>query len=1026
MLATVAANAQNPTQYEWREYATDYFIVYYPVGQELTAYQALNIAEQVRVPLTDMYGPVDGKISIVIRDDEDYANGGAFFYDNKIEISATSLDYDMRSYTDWLWNVVTHELTHVFSIHNGMKAPRFMPMMYYQHIGYQEEKRDDVLVGYPNTMVSYPIPMFNIPSWLAEGAAQYQTRKAHFDRWDTHRDMIVRQAVLADELMTIDEMGVFVWNGRGNEMVYNHGYSLVSYIAEHYGDKKIRELLTSLSEPSVPTFGFACRNVLGITPDSLYHEWHDTLTAQYNSVVDSIGTQVTGTIFRAGGFVNTFPVWSPDGTRLAYVSNHGQDYSINSCFVANLTPEGWQWDGKGKYLRKNKKTLDNSLKDIKVPLERERTIASANAALDISLAGGIQSAPLWLDNWNVLFNRRMPQDSHGSHWWDMYRYVINKKDPREGTRIRITNNLRGTYPDLSPDKRWLVFVKNGDGLNNLFLMDRNDNSTKQLTFYDDGTRIYRPRWSPDGSHIAFTIHQGTEIDIALIDKNGDNFTRLISSSGQDRDPAWAPDGRFLYFASDITGISEIYRISQENGIIEQITKGVGGSFYPAPSPDDSLLAFSYYGTEGYEIHLLELGKTLGTPEPELFHRPVDVHPDTTYRRFRAEDSKPHQISTLDFSVMPRVVNDRGNMKFGGYLLKTEVTNKSDFLFGGAISPTNLDTDLFASFEYHQFIPTIFVEMYRQTRSVDKNENFMEEYGNIIRKRMFDLNELDFGLRYVYHDSHEFESRLIYSRYNAKLEFTDFRTGSQIYKQYYTYSQGFDLAFSYRYDAYARARDEIINPRGGRKVSARFDHFEDYFLNDFEYVGFLKEKYIKYPYNRYYLDWTERIPVPGTAKHTLLLRGQAIIIDHTIDRFYETQLGGPTQMRGYTFYSLSGRKTFMAQATYRFPLVYDLRQSFSIWYFNHLYAGVFADYGRAWNKRSMNFSLDGFKRDAGIELRLDAVSFYNFPTMIEFSAAYGFDDTWIRQFDSGTSSYYISRDDQDPWKFYFNILFGFQN
>jgi outer membrane protein assembly factor BamA len=317
-------------------------------------------------------------------------------------------------------------------------------------------------------------------------------------------------------------------------------------------------------------------------------------------------------------------------------------------------------------------------------------------------------------------------------------------------------------------------------------------------------------------------------------------------------------------------------------------------------------------------------------------------------------------------------------------------------------------------------------MYRQTRSVGKNENFMEEYGTVIRKRTYDLNELDFGLRYIYHDSHEFESRLIYSRYNAKIEYTDYRTGSQIYKPYYTYSHGFDLAFSYRYDAFIRARDEIINPRGGRKVSARFDHFEDYFLNDFEYVGFLQEKYDKYPYNRYFLDWTERIAVPGTDKHTLLLRGQTSIIDHRIDSFFETQLGGPAQMRGYTFYSLSGRKTLMAQATYRFPLINDIRKSFFTWYFNNLYAGVFADYGRAWNKRSSNFSPNGFKRDAGVELRLDAVSFYNFPTMIEFTAAYGFDDTWIRQFDSETSSYYVTRDNQDPWKFYFNILFGFLN
>ena len=83
-----------------------------------------------------MYGPVDSKINIVVKDDEDFANGGAYFYDNKIEISATNLDFEFRSYSDWLWNVITHELTHIYSIKQAMKAPRWIPMAYYQNIDY--------------------------------------------------------------------------------------------------------------------------------------------------------------------------------------------------------------------------------------------------------------------------------------------------------------------------------------------------------------------------------------------------------------------------------------------------------------------------------------------------------------------------------------------------------------------------------------------------------------------------------------------------------------------------------------------------------------------------------------------------------------------------------------------------------------------------------------------------------------------------------------------------------------------------
>lgn len=1018
-----SAFAQNPVNQNWRQYATEHFIVYYPEGQELTAFHSIEVAEKVYGALSEMYGPVDSKIRIVIKDTEDFANGGAFFYDNKIEISATNLDYDFRSYTDWLWNVVTHELTHVFSIKQGMKAPRMMPMMYFQQIDYQQEKREDVLVGYPNVMVSYPIPMFNIPAWLAEGVAQYQARKAHFDRWDAHRDMIVRQASLNDKLLTIDQMGSFNWTGRENEMVYNHGYSLIIYIANKYGDDKINAIMKAMGSSTAWTFDVACNRVLGIHSNQLYKEWKQYLHNSYTSTKDSLGTLVEGEVFRKGGFINGYPTWSPGGTKLAYVSNKGRDYSSRSCYIANIEPDGWKWKGKQKEEKKYKNDLEKEISSAKDSTEIANIIDESKGNFDIALAQGIQSSPVWLDEWNILYNRYMPSDKYGSHWWDIYRYVINTQDNRKGHKKRITHNMRGTYPDLSPDKRNLVFVKNNGGYSNLYLMKRGNNALVQLTKFTDGTRFYSPKWSPDGSKIVFTIHQGDNIDIAVINSDGSELNYLVTSDGQDRDPAWSPDGKYIYFSSDLNGIPNIYRIKFNGGEIVKLTNVIGGAFSPAPSPDDSLLAFSYYGPEGFEIRFLKMTDGFNE-DSSIFHKHTAPNEDIKFSEFNSVKSAPHKMETLDFSLMPRVLNDQGNMKYGMYLSKMEVTDKGSFFFGGDISPTNKDTDIFALFEYKQFVPTVFIEMYRQTRSVDKYENFMEEFGTITKKRVFDLNEVDFGLKYTYHDSHNFESRLIYSRYNAKVFYTHYLTGNTVNKPYYTYSQGFDFSLSYELDNYMRTRDEDINPRGGRKISVRYDRFTDFFLNDFENVGFLKENYVRYPYNRYFVNWIERIPVPKTKKHTLNLRTQISLIDHQIDSFYESQLGGPQQMRGYTFYSMSGRKNVMGQALYRFPVFYDIRKNFVFWYLNNLYMGVFADVGKAWNKESLNFSTSGFKRDAGVEMRLDLISFYSFPTRIELSAAYGPDDTWINYYDSKKSMSYLKKTDQDPWKFYFNVLFGY--
>ena len=1023
---TAAAFAQNPSHLNWREYESDNYLLYYPEGQEFTAFHALEVAESVHGPLVDMYGPLKSKVVLVIKDDEDFANGGAYFYDYKVEISATSLDYQFRSYTNWLWNVVTHELTHIYSVKQGMKAPRWMSMVYYQHIDYQEEKREDVLVGYPNVLASYPIPMFNIPPWLAEGVAQYNARGAQHDRWDAHRDMILRQAALNDGILGIDEMETFAGTGRQNEMVYDHGYSLILYIAEKYGDEKVVELMRAMRSPSAVTFGIACQRVLDMSHKELYDAWAASLKKHYTAFRDSLGDLVEGTPFRKGGFINGFPKWSPSGSRLAYISNLGQDYGITACRVANFEPGGWQWKGKQKDEAKLKKKLEKKIADMKDSTKIENAVLTAAGAFDIGLAGGIQTDPVWLDEWNILFNRRMPSDKYGSHWWDIYRYVINRKNPRKGTRERITKSLRGTYPDLSPDKRTLVFVKNDSGMNNMYLMNRDDNSLTQLTFFNDGTHIYKPQWSPDGKSIVFTVHRKATVNIAMIDADGSNLRCTVASKGQDRDPCWTSDGKAIVFSSDITGIPNLYRMTVDDGAVYRLTNVTGGAFQPDVSPADTTIAFSYYGPDGYELRLLPMSEGVPVRDSDTFHNHVEYVGKTPELSYPVADSRPYNMKTLDFSYMPVVRNDQGNLKIGSYILKNEVIDRGSFLFSGAVSPTNRDTDLFARFEYRKFIPTVFIEMYRLTRSVDKNENFMEEYGTIIRKRIYDLNEIDFGMEYIFRDRHRFESRLIYSQYNAKVEYTHFLTGPKIHKPYYTYSRGFDLSMTYRNDRFIRARDEVINPRGGRKIDVRYDRFVNFFLDDFEYVGFLREKYKRYPYNQYYAKWVERIPVPRTKKHTLLLGGQINMIDRMVDNFYELQLGGPRQMRGYTFYSMSGRKNVMASVLYRFPILYNVRKRFSMWHLNHVYMGVFADIGRAWNKRSLNWTAKDFKRDAGVELRIDSLSFYNFPTMIEFSAAYGPDDTWIRHFDTEDSRIYMKKDNQEPWKFYFNILFGFDD
>ena len=166
----------------------------------------------------------------------------------KLSFMRPALDFELRGTHPWLWNVVTHEFTHIIQIQTAMKFGRKMPGIYFQWLGYEKESRPDVLYGYPNVIVSYPISGFVVPPWFAEGVAQYNNPALGYDTWDSHRDMILRMYMIDGNPLSWNEMAFFGKNSLGNESVYNSGFSLVGYIGQKYGDDKLQAISETACE----------------------------------------------------------------------------------------------------------------------------------------------------------------------------------------------------------------------------------------------------------------------------------------------------------------------------------------------------------------------------------------------------------------------------------------------------------------------------------------------------------------------------------------------------------------------------------------------------------------------------------------------------------------------------------------------------------------------------------------------------------------------------------------------------------
>ena len=122
----------NHPELNWQTFETEHFVFYFHDETERSANEAAEIAEKIYKPITDLYQFYpDDKTSIIVKDVDDIANGAAYYFDNKIEVSALPLNFDLRGSHRWLNNVITHEFAHIVSIGASMKYSRNFPGSYF-------------------------------------------------------------------------------------------------------------------------------------------------------------------------------------------------------------------------------------------------------------------------------------------------------------------------------------------------------------------------------------------------------------------------------------------------------------------------------------------------------------------------------------------------------------------------------------------------------------------------------------------------------------------------------------------------------------------------------------------------------------------------------------------------------------------------------------------------------------------------------------------------------------------------------
>ncbi len=986
----------NHPELEWLTFETEHFFVHYHDGTEWTAKEAAKIAETIYPLVTDFYDfePSD-KTELIIKDTDDIANGAAYYFDNKIDIWASALDFELRGAHRWLRNVITHEFAHIVTLQKTMKASRNIPAFYLQYMGYEKEKREDVVRGYPNVIVSYPIPTVVIPMWLAEGVAQYQYPGSSNDFWDSHRDMIIRDRIFNNNLLSFQAMESFGKYGIGSESVYNQGYGLTKFIAENYGPEVLPKLMHELSNPFQFSINSAMKKVVGKSGEEVYAEWKAHLTKNYYQYTENIRGQLqVGDNILEEGISQLYANWAND-EEIYYLSSKGTDFfSLTSLYRYNI----------------------NTKKDKMIaPLIKSRTEISN-------------------DGRYLYYSKKSKPNKRGSVFNDIYKY-----DLKEEEEIQLTENRRAKNPALSKDENQLIFVHSANGkfqIIRLTLADEKENMTEEvLAEFDNGVQVHNLHYSADNKSIAFDMTVNHGRDILLLDMESLEMTAMLNEKYDERDPYFSPDGKWLYYSADRTGIFNIYRKSLDKGTIQQVTNVKGGAFMPAVNTKGEL-AYSHFENSKYKIAYLKEFQPVDDENAtyledyETRHYPmmkIKDLPDVEENEYAMRYSKVF--------VLPKLMIDYGTAKPGFYFFTSEILNQFN-LFGGASINKNMEHDVAALLEYKKLEPTIFLEYYDISRGLYNKKSLVSGHPGKFDFH-FHLQQLIVGATRPFSDIHNLRLDVSLSRYNTTVDQTF--EDAKIYTNGFTYDyyQGLNFMLTWDMDAMLPTVNKETNPDNGLELKTIFYRNYDKFLEEFgihEDYGTLKEIFRK---NNYW-----KIEHEGKWHHKYFgselvgnLGWQAGWISNPdIDSFFNFFAGSAPGLRGYPFYAIEGRNLFTLEYTFRYPLFKQKNYRLGPFNLQNAFIGTFVETGNAWSQVPgykdlhwdgvmndfsgvANNLLKDFKSDAGVELRFSGFSFYGYPTAISLDMAYGFDKIEVIDQEDNINEY------GNELRTYLTILFG---